>query len=256
MKSKFAIGLKNTAHYTHLLHNLWTVMGIFNTVIFVSSLMAPQYKFCLLNTILFDYFKENLPIVDKIFYFSDGCAEKYKNLKKNYLFVTSSTRFQFGCRMDILCNMTKFLVRKSVRKISSTTFFSESHEETANVHADLEHCFVKSKIMSWTKSSHHFVPISCNKITHKLTSKDKEFLQFDFGKSLTREIDIKNIKCFVCQLYLWYILEGWHSDWRWLYMNVHEDGLKIEFLHFFFHLLLVNVLSQCQIFYASSQFQQ
>ena len=152
--------------------------------------------------------------------------------------------------------MTKFLVRKSVRKISSTTFFSESHEETANVHADLEHCFVKSKIMSWTKSSHHFVPISCNKITHKLTSKDKEFLQFDFGKSLTREIDIKNIKCFVCQLYLWYILEGWHSDWRWLYMNVHEDGLKIEFLHFFFHLLLVNVLSQCQIFYASSQFQQ
>ena len=152
--------------------------------------------------------------------------------------------------------MTKFLVRKSVRKISSATFFSESHEETANVHADLEHCFVKSKIMSWTKSSHHFVPISCNKITHKLTSKDREFLQFDFGKSLTREIDIKNIKCFVCQLYLWYILEGWHSDWRWLYMNVHEDGLKIEFLHFFFHLSLVNVLSQCQIFYASSQFQQ
>ena len=144
----------------------------------------------------------------------------------------------------------------SVRKISSTTFFSVSHEETANVHADLEHCFVKSKIMSWTKSSHHFVPISCNKITHKLTIKDREFLQFDFGKSLTREIDIKNIKCFVYQLYLWYILEGWHSDWRWLYMNVHEDGLKIEFLHFFFHLLLVNVLSQCQIFYASSQFQQ
>ena len=144
----------------------------------------------------------------------------------------------------------------SVRKISSTTFFSVSHEETANVHADLEHCFVKSKIMSWTKSSHHFVPISCNKITRKLTSKDREFLQFDFGKSLTREIDIKNIKCFVCQLYLWYILEGWHSDWRWLYMNVYEDGLKTEFLHFFFHLFLVNVLSQCQIFYASSQFQQ
>ena len=57
-----------------------------------------------IQTILVDYLKENLPIVDKIFYFSDGCAEKYKNLKKNYLFVTSSTRFQFGCRMDILCN--------------------------------------------------------------------------------------------------------------------------------------------------------
>ena len=31
---------------------------------------------------------------------------------------------------------------------------------------------------------------------HKLTSEDREFLQFDFDQSLTEETDIKNIKYF------------------------------------------------------------
>ena len=34
-----------------------------------------------IQTILVDYLKENLPIVNKIFYFSDSCAEQYKNCK-------------------------------------------------------------------------------------------------------------------------------------------------------------------------------
>ena len=38
-KSKVTIGVKNTAHYTHLLYILLTVMEIFNTILFVSSLM-------------------------------------------------------------------------------------------------------------------------------------------------------------------------------------------------------------------------
>ena len=92
-----------------------------------------------------------------------------------------------------------------VREIPSITFFSVSQEEMVNVRADLEDCFAKSKTMPGTRSSHHSVPISCNKISHKLTSEDSKFLQFDFDKSLTEEIDI-------CQLYLQYILVGWHSD--------------------------------------------
>ena len=40
-----------------------------------------------IQTILVDYLKENLPTVDKIFYFSDGCAEQYKYRKKLYRFV-------------------------------------------------------------------------------------------------------------------------------------------------------------------------
>ena len=37
-----------------------------------------------IQTILVDYLKENLLIVDKIFYFYDGCAEQYKN-HKNFI---------------------------------------------------------------------------------------------------------------------------------------------------------------------------
>ena len=66
-----------------------------------------------------------------------------------------------------------------------------------NVLADLEDCFTESKTVPGTRSSHHFVPISCNKIAHKLTNEEREFLQFDFDKSLTKEIDMKNIKCFL-----------------------------------------------------------
>ena len=94
-----------------------------------------------------------------------------------------------------------------VREIPSITFFGISQEEIVNVRADLEDRLAKSKSMPRRRSSHHFVPISCKKIAHKLTSEDREFLQFDFDKSLTKEIDIKNIKGFsICQLYLQFIL--------------------------------------------------
>ena len=70
-----------------------------------------------------------------------------------------------------------------VTEIPSITFFGVSQEEIVNVCADLEDRFAKSKTVPGTRSSHHFVPISCNKIAHKLTSEDREFLQFDFDKS-------------------------------------------------------------------------
>ena len=62
-----------------------------------------------------------------------------------------------------------------------------------NVCADLEDRFAKSKTVPGTRSKHHFVTIPCNKIACKLTSVDREFLQFDFDKSLTKGIDIKNV---------------------------------------------------------------
>ena len=115
-----------------------------------------------------------------------------------------------------------------VREIPSITFFSVSQEEMVNVHADLEDCFAKSKTETGTRSSHHFVPISCNKIAHKLTSEDREFLQFDFEKSLTEEIDIKNINFFVyaCCIYdiFWWV--GRVTE-----VNVHASDLKIQFLN-------------------------
>ena len=98
-----------------------------------------------------------------------------------------------------------------VREIFSITFFGINHEEMVNVCADLEDDFAKSKAVPGTRSSHHFVTISCNKITQKLTSENRECLQSDFHKSLTEEIDIKTSSVFH-QLYLQYILVGWHSD--------------------------------------------
>ena len=77
--------------------------------------------------------------------------------------------------------------------------------------------------MPKTRSSHNFVLISCNKIAHKLASEDREFLQFDFDKSLTKKIDIKkHISC-IYNTFLWVgiVIE----------VNVHEGDLKIEFLH-------------------------
>ena len=87
---------------------------------------------------------------------------------------------------------------------------------------------LQSQNVPGTGSSHHFVPISCNKIAHKLTSEGREFLQFDFDKSWTKEIDTKNIKCFsyVSCIYdtFWWV--GIVTE-----VNVHEGDLKIEFLH-------------------------
>ena len=78
-----------------------------------------------------------------------------------------------------------------VREIPFITFFGVSQEEMVNVHADLEDYFANSTTVPGTRSSH--LPISCNKIAHRLTSEHSKFLQFDFDKSLTEEIDIKNI---------------------------------------------------------------
>ena len=76
-------------------------------------------------------------------------------------------------------------------KFLQSHFFGVSQEEMVNVHADLDDRFVESKTVPGTWSSHHFVPTSCNKIAQKLTSEDSEFLQYDFNKSLTKEIDKK-----------------------------------------------------------------
>ena len=86
----------------------------------------------------------------------------------------------------------------------------------------------KVKDHAWTRSSHDFVLVSCNKIAYKLTSEDREFLQLHFDKSLTKEIDTKSIK------YFSYVSCIYNTFW-WVgivtEVNIHESDLKIEFLH-------------------------
>ena len=174
-----------------------------------------------IQTILDDYLRENLPVVDKIFYFSSGCAEQYKN-RKNFI---NLCHHQQDFNMDAEwiffatshgkspCDgvggfVKRYVAKRSlqrplpdqilsyqsmldlcVREIPSITFFGVSEE-------DLEDRFAKSKTLPGTRSSHHFVPISCNKIAHKLTSEDSKFIQFDFDRSLSEEIDIKKSSVF------------------------------------------------------------
>ena len=59
-KSKVTIGVKNTTHYTRLLYILLTVMEIFNTIPFVSSLMITTTI-----KILFTKYKQSLLITLK-----------------------------------------------------------------------------------------------------------------------------------------------------------------------------------------------
>ena len=55
-----------------------------NSLCFISDNNSHNTNFVYkIQTILGDYLKENLPIMDKIFYFSDSCGEQYKN-SKNY----------------------------------------------------------------------------------------------------------------------------------------------------------------------------
>ena len=60
IKFKVTIGVKNTAHYTYLLYILLTVMEIFNTIVFVSSLMITTTI-----QILFMKYKQSLLITLK-----------------------------------------------------------------------------------------------------------------------------------------------------------------------------------------------
>ena len=211
-----------------------------------------------IQTILVDYLKEDLPIVEKIFYFSDDCAEQHKNCK-NFInlchhqqnFNMDAVWIFFATQVTIRWCwggfVKRYVAKRSlqrplhdqilsyqsmlelcVREIPSITFFGVSQGEMVNVSADLEDCFAKSKTVPGTRSSHHFVPITCNKIARKLTSEDSEFLQFDFDKSLTEEIDIKNIKCFsyVSCIYDTFCWVGIVTE-----VNANEGDLKIEFLH-------------------------
>ena len=83
-----------------------------------------------------------------------------------------------------------------VREIPSITFFGVSQEEMTSVRTDLEDHFANPKTAPERRSSHHFVPISCNKIAHKLTSEDTKFLQFDFAQIIDRRNRYKKYQVF------------------------------------------------------------
>ena len=158
-----------------------------------------------IQAIFVDYLKENLLILchhqqdlnmdaEWIFFATSHGKSPYDGVGQFAQHYVAKHSLQIPLHDQILSYQS--MLDLCVRDIPSITFFGVSQEEMANVRSDLVDHFAKSKTMPGTRSRHHFVPISCNKIAHKLTSEDSKFLQFDFNKSLTKEIDIKNIKCF------------------------------------------------------------
>ena len=153
--------------------------------------------------------KKTLPIVDKIFFFSDSCAKQCKNHKSFInlcphqqdfnmdvewiFFATSYGKSpchgvgRFVKRCVVKCSLKRPLhdqilsyqsmLDLCVRENPSFTFFGVIQEEMVNVRAGLKDCFAKSKILPGTRRSHHFVPIYCKKIAHKLTSEDMRIFQ-------------------------------------------------------------------------------
>ena len=180
MKSKATIGVKNTAHYTHSLYILLRVMEIFNTILFVSSLMITTTI-----QILFIKYKQSLLInLKKTFQLwirsSNSLKAVLNNIRtaKTLICVIISkiakwmlNRYSLQLIMashhamvlvDLL-NVVKHSLQRPlhdqiltyqsmldlcVRRIPSIIFFGVSQEEMVNVHADLEDRFAKSKTVS------------------------------------------------------------------------------------------------------------
>ena len=76
--------------------------------------------------------------------------------------------------------------------------------------------------------------ISFNKIAHKLTCEDREFIQFDFNKSLTKEINCFSYLSFIYNTCWWV---GMKMIW-WLNFFTHMDLGKLSTSN----LLLINVV--------------
>ena len=180
MKSKATIGVKNTAHYTHSLYILLTVMEIFNTILFVSSLMITttiqilcrKYKQSLLITLKKTFqlwirssvsltavvnnirIAKTLLICLIISNISIWMLHRY-SLK---LVMASHHAMVLGDLLNIMLQNVVYkdplhdqilsyqsMLDLCVREIPSITFFGVSQEEMVSVHADLKDCFTKSK---------------------------------------------------------------------------------------------------------------
>ena len=202
MKSKVTFGAKNTAHYTRSLYILLMVTEIFNTILFLSSLMIT-----ITIQILFIKYKQSLLITLKKTFqlwirypISLTAVLNNTGIAKTLLIWVIISKISIWMRNgyslelvmashhalvsgDLLNAMLQNVVYKDLYMtkfwainqclicvIVSITFFGVSQEELVNVHADLEDSFAKSKTLPGTRSSYHFVPISCNKIAHKLTN--------------------------------------------------------------------------------------
>ena len=147
MKSKVTFGIKNTAHYTHSLYILLTVMGIFNTNLFVASLI--------ITTIKILFIKYSMSVVSTIHF---GGLEYW--LKWMYMKVI--WRLNFFTHMDLGKLSAGYLLLKNVLP-QHQTFYALSQLQQQ----PLGKCII-SQTLTLSKLWKNMKTINCNSVHIKL----------------------------------------------------------------------------------------
>ena len=65
------------------------------------------------------------------------------------------------------------MLNKFEEEMNQTKFFGISKETMDKVHKSLGERFSRGNNVSGTRSSHHFIPLSSSKISHKLSSENE-----------------------------------------------------------------------------------
>lgn len=184
-----------------------------------------------IQKLLTTYIKENLPLVKKLYYFSDGCAGQYKNYK-NFLNLCNHSK-DFGLQAEWIffatshgkspCDGIGGTVKRTTAKaslqrttseqiltvdamyaffkaqIKSIEFILIEKETMIALRESLIKRFETAVTVPGARSYHHYAPTSETSISFKRTSEDTEFLNFNLvliGCAIqpTKDITIETLK--------------------------------------------------------------
>ena len=151
------------------------------------------------------YIKDNLPLISKLYYFSDGCGRQYKNYKNFHNLCYHSEDFGLDAEWAFFATShgkspcdgiggtvkrtttTASLQRTTINhiltvdsmyafcvvNIKSITFIQIFKETMIIVR------FETSNTLPGTRSHHHYIPLSKNTIAFKQTSEDVKLTHFN-----------------------------------------------------------------------------
>ena len=210
---------------------------------------------------IMEYIKQNLPLIRKIIYFSDGCAGQYKNYK-NFLnicyhkedfgleaewnfFATSHGKsavdgiggtvkrvvarasMQRSGTESILTAETMF--KFCLEKIPKITFQLIEEDTLKTVREKQLTRYELGRTIPGTRGFHFFCPISTNEIAFKTISNSADYSgRFSFDKLVTEDSLYTNVKL------MDFVACKYDSNW-WIGMvleiNTEEKDFKIKFFH-------------------------
>ena len=211
------------------------------------------------QTLFTTYIKKFYPHITKLYYFSDGCVGQYKNYK-NFLNLCHH-KHDFGLEAEWIffatshgkspCDAIGGTVKRQVTKrslqrplnnqisnynnfleicnseISEVSFWGISKTCMIEVRQTMQQRYDLGKTIPGTRCSHHFIPLSKNKISYKLTSEDIDVKIFEFGfYESSQNLNDFNVAMYVSCVYntFWWI--GLITE-----IDQEQGDLKVEFMH-------------------------